>query len=191
MARVKETFGINHVIGVLRGEDTDNIRKRGHQSLSTYGLLKSQSKADVRDWIYQLIGQRVLVQDKSEYPVLKLNEASWEVMKNQRTVRLVQVTRRKKGERPQKSRADVVSWEGVDPKLFEALRRLRRGLAEQKKVPPYVIFSDATLRELARQRPATLEQMRGVYGVGDVKLRDFGSAFLEEIRKQADTAPPN
>src|SRR5581483_11690040 len=166
VARVKETFGINHVIGVLRGEDTESIRKRGHQTLSTYGLLAESSKADLRDWIYQLIGQGVLVQEKTEYPVLTLNPASWEVMKGQRTVRLVQIARRKKGERPQKSKADVVSWEGVDQDLFEVLRRLRRALAEEKNVPPYIIFSDATVREMARQRPATLEQMRGIYGVG-------------------------
>src|SRR5438270_6901516 len=105
-------------------------------------------------------------------------------MKGRRPVRLVQVQRRKKGERPQKSKADVISWEGVDQELFEALRRLRRALAEEKKVPPYIIFNDATLRELARQRPATLEQMRAIYGVGDAKLREFGTTFLEAIREQ-------
>src|SRR5207244_10696926 len=125
-------------IGVLRGEQTDNIRKWGHESLSTYGLLRKHSKPDLRDWIYQLIGQGLLVQDQSEFPVLKLNTGSWEVMKGQRTARLVQGVRRKKGDRPQKSKADVVSWEGVDQELFDALRRLRRALAEEKKVPPYV-----------------------------------------------------
>jgi ATP-dependent DNA helicase RecQ len=183
VARVKERFGINHVIGVLRGEQSENIRKRGHETLSTYGLLKEHSKANLRDWIYQLIGQGVLVQEASEYPVLKLNDGSWEVMRGERSVRLVQLVRRTKEERPQKSKADVVSWEGVDQELFDALRRLRRRLAEEKKVPPYIIFNDATLREMARVRPRTPEQLRAVHGVGDAKLRDFGQMFLDAIRE--------
>jgi ATP-dependent DNA helicase RecQ len=181
VARVKEGFGIGHVVSVLRGENTENIRKRGHETLSTYGLLKGQDKADLRDWIYQLIGQGALLQLGDQYPVLKLNDASREVMRGQRSVRLVQSVRRKKGERPQASKAAEVSWEGVDSGLFEALRVLRRTLAAERGVPPYVVFSDATLRELARLRPSTLERMRAVYGVGDTKLRDFGERFLELV----------
>jgi ATP-dependent DNA helicase RecQ len=179
VARVKEGFGINHVVSVLRGENTERIRERGHDKLSTYGLLKDCRKPDVRDWIYQLISQNVLLQVGDEYPVLKLNEASWEVMRGERTVRLMQPVRRHKGERPEKSRADTVSWEGVDHELFEALRGLRKELAEQRKVPPYVIFNDATLRELARVRPSSLEAMRAIYGIGATKLLDFGGRFLQ------------
>jgi ATP-dependent DNA helicase RecQ len=196
VARVKENFGINHVLAVLRGEDSDPVRKWKHEQLTTYGLLKGHGKADMRDWIYQLIGQGVLFQTADEYPKLRLNDASWEVMRGQRSVRLVQLARRKKGERPQKSRAEAVSWEGVDRELFEGLRRLRRELASERAVPPYVIFGDATLRELARVRPATPERMRGVYGVGDAKLRDFGARFLEAIAahgsaQRSDGAPPD
>ncbi len=181
VARVKERFGVGHVVSVLRGENTDNIRKWGHEKLSTYGLLREHPKADVRDWVYQLISQQVLVQDGTDYPVLRLNAASWEVMRKQRDIRLLQPVRRKKGDRPEKSRADTTSWEGVDRDLFELLRGHRRGLAEQKQVPPFVIFSDATLRELARIRPSSLERMRLVYGIGDAKLREFGDQFLKLI----------
>src|SRR5439155_6964987 len=78
VARVKERFGIGHVVSVLRGEDTEGVRKWGHEKLSTYGLLPDCHKADVRDWIYQLMGQGVLVQQGDPYPVLSLNPASWE-----------------------------------------------------------------------------------------------------------------
>ncbi len=186
VARVRESFGINHVVGVLRGEQTENIKKRSHDQLTTFGLLKGHGKPDVRDWIYQLIGQGVLVQQGDEYPVLKLNEASWEVMRGTRPVRLIQPIRRKKGDRPEKSKAAEVSWEGVDAGLFEALRTLRRAIAGERQVPPYVIFSDATLRELARLRPSTPERMRAVYGVGDTKLRDFGPRFLDLIKAHAE-----
>jgi ATP-dependent DNA helicase RecQ len=181
VARVKENFGINHVVAVLRGENTENVRKWKHEQLTTYGLLKKYSKAEVRDWIYQLIGQDVLCQ-AGDYPVLKLNEASWEVMRGRRRVRLIQLARRQKGERPQRSRVDAVSWEGVDRALFETLRQLRRDIAHELGKPPYVIFADTTLRELARMRPTTLERMRTAYGVGDAKLRDFGVRFLAAIQ---------
>jgi ATP-dependent DNA helicase RecQ len=181
VARVKEGFGINHVVGVLRGEKGENILKRGHDKLTTYGLLREHGKADARDWVYQLIGQGVLLQVGGEYPLLKLNEHSWQVMRGQRPVRLVQMKRRKKGERPEKSKAAEASWEGVDEALFEALRGLRREIAIERDVPPYVVFGDATLRELARVRPSTPERMRAVYGIGETKLRDFGPRFLALI----------
>lgn len=181
VARVKEGFGVNHVVGVLRGENSEGVRKWGHDQLSTFGLLRDHPKPDVRDWVYQLVGQGLLAQQGSEYPVLKLTADSWDVMKGQRAVRLVQPVRRKKGEAPEKSKADVVSWEGVDRDLFEVLRQLRRQIATDKGVQPYVVFHDATLRELARVRPSTPERMRLISGIGEVKLRDFGGRFLDAI----------
>lgn len=181
VARVKESFGVNHVVGVLRGENTVGIRKWGHEKLSTHGLLASHSKEDIRDWVYQLVGQGVLLQSGDEYPVLRLNEASWDIMRGKRQVRLAQLMRREPGTGPKKSRAETTSWEGVDAELFENLRVLRKRLAEERSVPPYVIFSDATLRELARQRPSTLQDMHMIYGIGEAKLRDFGPKFLEPI----------
>jgi ATP-dependent DNA helicase RecQ len=182
VARVKEKFGVTHVVGVLRGENTENIRKWSHDQLSTYGLLREHAKGDVRDWVYQLIGQGLLLQQGEEYPVLRLNDASWELLKGQRTVRLVQPVRRGKGDKPEKSKADTTSWEGVDRELFEVLREQRRRLAEERQVKPYIIFGDATLRELARVRPSNLEWMHLVYGIGEAKLRDFGPQFLRLIQ---------
>jgi ATP-dependent DNA helicase RecQ len=181
VARVQERFGISHVSGILRGENTEKIRQLKHDQLTTFGLLKGYAKPTVREWIYQLISQAVLVQQGDEYPILRLNEASWEVMRKQRSVKLLQPRQRKKDEQTAKSRADDTSWEGVDRDLFEELRLLRRTLAEQRQVPPYVIFSDATLRELARARPSTLENMRLLYGIGDAKLREYGDRFLQIV----------
>ncbi len=135
----------------------------------------------MRDWIFQLIGQGVLVQTGEEYPILRLNDASWEVMRKERSVRLLQPVKRAKEERAAKSRADTTSWEGVDRDLFEELRQLRLTLADLQEVPPYIIFSDATLRELARIRPSNLDNMKLIYGVGNTKLRDYGNQFLQII----------
>jgi ATP-dependent DNA helicase RecQ len=182
VARVRERFGVGHVVSVLRGENVERVRKFEHDRLSTFGLLSQHEKADLRDWTYQLIGQKVLVQEGEPYPILRLNDASWEVLRGQRPVRLLQPARRQK---VKSSAASAASWEGVDADLFEALRSHRRELAAVRHVPSYIICSDATLRELARVRPSSPEQMRQVYGIGDAKLRDFGAVFLDVIDDHA------
>jgi ATP-dependent DNA helicase RecQ len=188
VARVKERFGIGHVTSVLRGENTDRVRTLGHDKLTTFGLLKEHGKVEIREWIYQLIGQKALVQTADEYPILRLNEASWEVMHKKRTVRLLQPVRRKGKERPEKSRTEKESWDGVDRGLFESLRSLRLRLATERKVPPYIIFSDAVLRELARIKPNTREAMLRVHGIGDRKVQDFGDPVLTLIKEHQPEA---
>ncbi len=178
VARVKERFGINYLAQVLQGADTEAIRARGHDQLSTHGLLKEHNRLVIQDWIRQLISQGVLVQEGDEYPILRLNDSSWEIMKGQRSVRLAQPMVQ---ERLKKSRAESASWEGVDRELFEVLRQERARLAEARHVLTYMIFSDATLRELARIRPSSLANMRLVYGIGEVKLREFGDGILQLI----------
>ncbi len=190
VARLKERFGIVHVIGVLRGEKTQRIRDLGHDQLSTYGLLAADSQQLIRHWIHQLVDQEVLeltdveLSNGHKASILTLNAASWGVMRKERGVLLTQLVERKRGERAAQSEADVASWEGVDRELFEEMRNLRRSLAEVHKVPPYVIFSDATLRALARVRPSTLAVMRQCYGIGEHKLGEYGQKFLDLIVQQ-------
>lgn len=179
VARVKERFGVEHVVGVLRGENTDRIRSLKHDQLTTYGLLQSESKPQVRDWVYQLITQGVLIQTEEQYPLLRLNEHSWEVMRSQREVRLLRTAKRKKS---RESRSEEISWAGVDRDLFENLRQLRLEIARERKMKPYIIFTDAVLRELARLKPQNVSSMRSITGVGEAKIRDFGETFLDRIR---------
>ncbi len=183
VARVKESFGAAHVIEVLQGANSASIRSRGHDQLTTYGLLKEVPKPDLRDWIYQLIGQNVLVQAGDEYPILKLNAASWAVMAGKQTVRLIQLTRSEKRSKsaPGGVAAAVALPVGANPELFELLRQLRRQQASQAGVKPEMVFSDNVLAELARGRPTTEDALRRVSGVGDYRLQSFGAAFLEAI----------
>jgi ATP-dependent DNA helicase RecQ len=183
VARVKSGFGIMHVISILRGKATENVRKRGHETLKTFGILSDQSEDNLRDWIYQLIGQNVLVQTEDEYPKLQLNEASWEVMRNQREVKLVQLKRRKKGDKKTKTFIEPESLTGEDQKIFDDMRQLRKKLATERQIPPYVVFADMVLREMIRHKPDSLAAMRLISGVGDQKLRDYGQAFLEVIQE--------
>jgi ATP-dependent DNA helicase RecQ len=188
VVRVRESFGVAHVVGVLRGEDTDRIRQRQHDQLSTYGLLKGQSRHDVREWVYQLIAQGFLEQTHDEYPVLRCGPRAREVLRGYAEVKLRQPAIRKRdagAAAPAPARRGIIDDGPYDRQLFETLRAWRREEAQERGVPPYVIFSDRTLRELARARPTTLYELRGVYGIGDAKLEAFGSALVELLTAQS------
>jgi ATP-dependent DNA helicase RecQ len=183
--RLDQAFGIGHVISVLRGEDTDRIRDRGHDRLSTYALMKGCSKNEIRDLIWQLVGQGYLEQTETEYPVLRLTAAARSVLRGEAEVRLRQpIAPKKLDERRRRRPAPSATLDGkYDSALFDVLRKWRRVEAEQRGVPPYIIFSDRTLRDIARARPATLTQLREVYGIGDAKLEAFGAAVVEIVKE--------
>jgi ATP-dependent DNA helicase RecQ len=191
VVRVNQSFGVGHVISVLRGENTDKVRERGHDRLSTYALLKGHTRNEVRDWIYQLVAQGYLAQADDQYPVLRLTERSRAVLRGDAEVRLRQpvvgVKSTKKKER--RARPSAAENELYDRELFEVLRKWRRAEAEERGVPPYVIFGDRTLRELARVQPETLTALRDIYGIGDAKLEAFGSALIELVTSHAEATP--
>lgn len=175
VARVGERFGIGHVADVLRGQETDRVMGLGHDKLSTFGLLKEHRDRQVKDWIGQLVGGGVLDQTADQYPVLKLNDNSWQVLRGRREVRL---TRSGAATGSKRSKAEEVSWEGVNSPLFEALRQWRRDVAARKGVPPYTIFHDGTLRDVSRVRPTTLDGLHLISGVGEARLKDYGVDVL-------------
>jgi ATP-dependent DNA helicase RecQ len=181
--RVGQAFGVAHVISVLRGEDTEKVRDRGHQRLTTYAILKGHPRNEIRDWIYQLVSQGYLLQTDDQYPVLHLTEAAREVMRGTAEVRLRQpvVTRKRVEERKPRGAARPIETEPYDRVIFDRLRTWRRAEAEERGVPPYVIFSDRTLRDLARSRPTTLVELRDIYGIGDAKLETFGRAVIDVV----------
>ncbi len=181
VARVGQSYGMGHVVDVLRGADTERIRSLGHQTLSTYGLIPDRTRTELMNLTFQLLDQRLLHRSEGEYPVLQLNDASLEVLRSEREVQLVPVKTR----RVRTTRGEAESWEGVDRELFEDLRSLRTRLARERNVPPYVIFSDASLRDMARKKPASPEQFLQVHGVGEKKLADLGETFLACIAESA------
>jgi len=177
VARVGQCLGVGYVADVLGGANTEQIRERGHDGLSTYGLLKEAPRKSVVNWIYQLVDQELLERTTGDRPILQLNDASWAVMRGERPVMLI----RPRSKRLGKTRAAVKSWEDVDRGLFEHLRDVRRELARERGVPAYVIFGDASLRDMARARPGSPTTFRALHGVGDAKLEQFGTRFIEEI----------
>jgi ATP-dependent DNA helicase RecQ len=177
VARVEQRFGVEHVVDVLTGADHQRLGRWHHEQLSTYGLLKDMPRKRVTNVIYQLIDAGVLERTLDERPVLKLNPFSWEVMRGQRPVKLVEVKKNK----PARTLLEETSWQNVDGELFEKLRELRREIAAERGVAAFVILHDSILRELARFQPTTLELLGSVRGIGERKIADFGARFVERI----------
>ncbi len=133
--------------------------------------------SDIRDWMEQLISQDFLRRE-GEYNVLKVTDAGWQVLRGQTSPMLSQTLKRE----ATVTRAAIVdSWEGVDTGLFEQLRAWRRTTAAAKSVPPYIVFGDVTLRDLARRRPTSLENLQNVHGIGSKKLDEFGADLIDLI----------
>ncbi len=182
VARVQKhsgcSFGISYNVDILRGSNAQKIIQRGHNSLSTYGLLKDLPKPVVTSYINQLIDQGVLAQTRSEYPLLELTPDSLSVLKGQRKVTL----RAPKMPTERKVVAEEITLSEDEHRLFDALRELRRNLAEERGVPPYVVFQDTTLKELAAVRPSNLDLFILINGVGTLKRDTFGQAFIDAIK---------
>jgi len=174
--RLEERFGADYTAAVLTGSRDERILQSGHTALSTYGLLADQSKKRVRDWIEQLTGQGYLARE-GEHHVLKITERGWNAIRGHETPRLLKPT-----DAPRR-RAGEDSWDGVDRGVFDVLRALRRELAEKRKVPAYIVFGDAALRDMARRRPSTIAGFLEVSGVGETKARQYGEAFVAAIRE--------
>ncbi|HZC46492.1 MAG TPA: DNA helicase RecQ [Candidatus Acidoferrum sp.] len=180
VARVEQRFGVEHVVDVLEGANSERVRRLGHEKLSTYGLLKELPRKTVTNLIYQLVDAGLLERTPGDRPVLKLNARSWEVMRGGRAVTLLQA----KESKSKRTRIEQASWDNVDEALFDNLRKLRREIAAERAVPAYVILHDAALRELASIKPKRLEELRHIRGMGERKLADFGERLLECIKSQ-------
>jgi ATP-dependent DNA helicase RecQ len=186
--RVGQNFGPAHVAHVLRGSSNQKIIDWRHDQLSTFGLLRGMPRPVVLAYIDQLLSQGLLVLAGDPYAVLRLTPEAVPVLKGEREVSLVQPAgraameerepRRARGGAPAGEEAPLSDEEG---RLFDSLRRLRFAVAKDRNVPPYVIFHDTVLREMARSRPRTVGQLGQIRGVGQKKLSEFGPAFLEHI----------
>jgi ATP-dependent DNA helicase RecQ len=184
VARVGQRFGSAHVANVLCGSESEQVSRRRHQHLSTFGLLREASVPEVRGYIEQLTAEGLLRQTDEPYPVLALTEAGVSLLRDAAAfpdlslARQRRVTRDARGDR----RRAQLPTASDDRGLFERLRAVRLRLARARNVPPYVIFHDTTLRELARLKPATITDLSGIYGIGESKASRFGREFIDEIQ---------
>ncbi|MBO0991627.1 DNA helicase RecQ [Bacillus sp. SD088] len=170
--RMKERFGKTMVAQVLTGSANQKVKNFGFQNLSTYGIMKEKSQKDVNEFIDFLTAEGYLKPTDGTYPILMLTERAGEILKGNELVY-------------QKEKVQI-SKVVEDNELFERLRQLRRDIAEEEKVPPYIIFSDVTLREMSGKLPLNNEELMQIKGVGDRKLEAYGPQFLEAIQQYCD-----
>ncbi len=181
MLRTGENFGTGHLIDILIGAETDKVRQRGHDALPTFGV---GTEFDRRGWqavFRQMMGHDLVRPDAERYGALRMTDKARPILRGEEGITLRRDTIRKAARRPAVKM--LVSEE--DAPLLSALKAKRRALAEEAGVPAYVIFTDKTLIEMAETRPATLDQMARVSGVGATKLERYGATFLQVITGDA------
>jgi ATP-dependent DNA helicase RecQ len=186
LAQRHERFGAAHVIDILRGSRSERVLSRNHDALSVYGIGKNRSLEEWRALVRTLVHQGLVAESQDGYPVLSLNAESWQVLKGELAVQVARAARNTGSTRRERPSAQLASLGGGDKSLFDVLRTLRKQLADQHGLPPYVIFHDATLREMAEQRPATLNEFSRIRGIGEAKLVRYGERFIEAIRQHSN-----
>lgn len=178
--RTDSRFGAGHIVDILVGADTQKVREFGHDRLNVYGLGKGKPKTFWRRLIDELAARRIVARSEGLYPVLYPLERAVEVLKNGEKVEMVRVEAKRHGKLAARNAAsDTLPG---DRDLFERLRALRKELASSQGVPPYIVFTDRTLHELAARKPTTEAEMLAIPGVGESKLRKYAQPFLDLLR---------
>ena len=175
VARLEERFGITYVIDFLRGSKSEKIWDQ-HKQLKTYGIGADLSKKDWRRYLDDLLHLDYLRKDDGKYPILKLTDKSWAVLRGEEKVMLIQSV---------SEQEETLATENTSPleeELLRILKTIRLQLAQEANVPAYVIFSDATLHELATHLPQTTDDLHHISGFGEVKTEKYGETFLEAIQ---------
>ena len=172
--RTRESFGVQHIIDIVRGADTDKIRKNNHSALKTYGVGRDKSKTWWSNIVTELIGQQMIFRDSGHYNVLRITQEGKSLLLGDAPFFILD----RDISAPRKNRD-----EPADSGLIEKLKEARTRLAKAKHVPPYIIFSDKTINDMARIMPETGSEFLAVSGVGEKKLDAYGSEFLSVIRE--------
>ncbi len=184
--RTEEWFGSGHLIDILLANETDKVRARRHDALSTWGIGKDWSRPQWQAIFRQMMGHDLVRPDPDRHGALRMTEAAKPILKGEAQINLRKDTIRKATRRP--AVKAMVAEE--DAPLLSALKAKRRALAESQRVPAYVIFPDRTLIEMAETRPMTLDDMARIGGVGAKKLERYGDTFLEVITGEVEAVHP-
>ena len=179
VAKTGQRFGFRHIVDVLRGANNQKIRDYRHDQLPIYGIGKDQSADEWQRIGRSLIHQGLLTETTDGYPVLRLNELSMQVLRKERTVEMIAHA---KPEQKRQVKSKDTSDLPANEELFQRLRTLRKRIADELNVPPYVVFADLSLREMAQRRPQSRSQFAQIPGVGSNKLADYFTPFTDEIR---------
>ena len=188
--RAGQRFGAAHLIDVLRGKETEKVRRHRHQELSTFGIGGDLSARQWHAVARQIVALGLARVDASRHGALVLTPEARPVLRGEKVLELREEVRlaRPKPQGVRRERPDAWEIPDEDEPLWQALKSCRLNLADEAKVPPYVVFHDATLKEFVRTRPQTLDAMLELHGVGQAKLERYGSAFLKVIAAEAGPA---
>jgi ATP-dependent DNA helicase RecQ len=185
VARTGERFGIVHLIDIVIGADTKRIKDLGHDKIKTYGAGRHRDKNHWRFIVDEILAQELVKQDGDRYPVLKLTPKGAAVLTGKEQV----FGLKREEAKAKKERGKAGDAGEFDTALFEMLRAVRKRIAGENGVPPYVVFSDRTLHDMCRYFPVTAWELRRISGVGDTKLQRYGQYFLDEIRAYREKNP--
>jgi ATP-dependent DNA helicase RecQ len=183
--RLNQRFGIGYTVDVLRGAQTQRVKDQGHDKLSTYGIGKDNSPEYWLSVIRQLIHHGYLIQDITQSSVLKLTEAARSVLKSTITLNLAVPRIRPAGKSSKGNKKTQQRFTNYDKKLFALLRNLRKQIADEAELPPYIVFSDSTLTEMAALLPVSDNELLAINGVGRTKLDRYGRRFAQLIKQYA------
>jgi len=186
VAAVKERyygFGASHIVNILKGKLTEKIEKRGHQNLSSFGIMAGAPEVFIRHMIEQLIGQGFLEKEE-EYATLSVTDSGRRLLSGELSPVLVKplVAAKKKDIARKTREIREEEWKEIDPGLFQALREKRAELAHEKEVPAYIIFGDRALKDMAAKKPLTKEAFSNIFGVGESKLKSYADIFIRTIK---------
>ena len=183
--RTGQRFGVNHLIDVLRGKETEKVQQHDHSRLSTFGIGTELDDTQWRSVFRQLVARGYLQVDVAGYGALRLTAKCRPLLRGEESIALRRDLPQKIEKQPRRQAREVSAG---DSALWEALRNCRLALAKEQDVPAYVIFHDATLMDMACSRPRNAPQLLEINGVGRRKLERYGAAFLDVIR-EFDAAP--
>ncbi|PID26821.1 MAG: DNA helicase RecQ [Candidatus Cloacimonadota bacterium] len=178
IVRAGESWGITMISDILRGSKNRKVTENGFQHLSTHNIMREYKATTIKDMINTLIAKKYLILEGSDYPVLKLLPSARSILKGEKKIFFKKSIIKKRKSRRDK-RLDLT----YDNKLFETLRKLRTEIAEKENLPPFVIFSDAVLREISTHLPTDKDGMLNVKGVGEKKLKSYGEIFIGVVKK--------
>ncbi|MBA2711289.1 MAG: DNA helicase RecQ [Tatlockia sp.] len=180
--RLKQNFGMMHVIDVLRGSSSEKIQQLGHQQLTTFAIGKDKSAHYWKQLGWQLIHRDYCFQDLNHFNVLRLTKKAVGVLKGEEKVSLsIAKSDTQTKTSKNKDRTSILTTKNSP--LFETLRILRRKLADEENKPPFMIFSDVTLDQMAREKPKTLDELLNISGIGQHKLSHYGLHFLKALKE--------
>ncbi|MFT5485075.1 MAG: ATP-dependent DNA helicase RecQ [Halieaceae bacterium] len=184
--RTGQRFGVNHLIDVLRGADTEKIRQFDHQVLPTYGIGSDIDNKQWRSVFRQLVARGYLTVDLERYGALTLCEKCRPILRGEETIALRLDTLEKSGAGKSKKSGQARS-EASDPVLWDLLREHRKQLADEQGVPPFVIFHDRTLLEMVADRPTNRSEFTQLNGVGATKLEKYADSFLAVLAEYGES----